>query len=65
MDFRFFGSGKSHLLKMLSHILGEVPAELVDKGNKPTMSREQIVHAFMGKAEAQETRCLQVSLKRL
>ena len=24
----FFGSGKSHLLKMLSHVLGEVPAEL-------------------------------------
>ena len=42
----FFGSGKSHLLKMLSHVLGEVPAELVDKGNKPTMNREQIVRTL-------------------
>lgn len=52
-------------MKMLSHILGEVPAELVDKGNKPTMSREQIVHAFMGKAESQDDQMLQVSLKKL
>lgn len=60
----FFGSGKSHLLKMLSHILGEVPAELVDKGNKPTMSREQIVHAFMGKAEAQDDQMLAGQLEK-
>lgn len=60
----FFGSGKSHLLKMLSHILGEVPAELVDKGNKPTMSREQIVHAFMGKAESQDDQMLAGQLEK-
>ena len=60
----FFGSGKSHLLKMLSHILGEVPAELVDKGNKPTMSREQIVRAFMGKAESQDDQMLAGQLEK-
>ena len=60
----FFGSGKSHLLKMLSHVLGEVPAELVDKGNKPTMSREQIVRAFMGKAEAQDDQMLAGQLEK-
>ena len=60
----FFGSGKSHLLKMLSHILGEVPAELVDKGNKPTMSREQIVHTFMNKAEAQDDQMLAGQLEK-
>ena len=37
----FFGSGKSHLLKMLSHILGDVPAELVDKGSEPSMNRRR------------------------
>ena len=60
----FFGSGKSHLLKMLSHILGEVPAELVDKGSKPTMSREQIVHAFMSKAELQDDQMLAGQLEK-
>ena len=49
---------------MLSHILGEVPAELVDKGNKPTMSREQIVHAFMGKAESQDDQMLAGQLEK-
>lgn len=60
----FFGSGKSHLLKMLSHILGEVPAELVDKGNKPTMNREQIVRTFMGKAESQDDQMLAGQLEK-
>lgn len=60
----FFGSGKSHLLKMLSHVLGEVPAELVDKGNKPTMNREQIVRTFMGKAESQDDQMLAGQLEK-
>lgn len=60
----FFGSGKSHLLKMLSHILGEVPAELVDKGIGPSMGREQIVRTFMGKAEAQDDQMLAGQLEK-
>lgn len=46
----FYGSGKSHLLKMLSHILGDVPRTLVDSTSEPP-SRESIVHEFMRKAE--------------
>lgn len=47
----FFGSGKSHMLKMLSHIIGEVPEALVDHGDKPRLSRRQIVESFVSKAE--------------
>ncbi|WP_428859316.1 BREX system P-loop protein BrxC [Bifidobacterium dentium] len=60
----FFGSGKSHLLKMLSHILGDVPAELVDKGSEPSMNREQIVRAFVGKAEEQDDQMLAGQLEK-
>ena len=60
----FFGSGKSHLLKMLSHILGDVPAELVDKGSEPSMNRGQIVRAFVGKAEEQDDQMLAGQLEK-
>ncbi|MFQ9708580.1 MAG: DUF6079 family protein [Bifidobacterium dentium] len=60
----FFGSGKSHLLKMLSHILGDVPAELVDKGSEPSMNRGQIVRAFVGKAEEQDDQMLAGQLRK-
>lgn len=46
----FYGSGKSHLLKMLSHILGEVPRSLVDSTSEPP-SRENVVRKFIRKAE--------------
>ncbi|MDR2895220.1 MAG: BREX system P-loop protein BrxC [Propionibacteriaceae bacterium] len=39
----FFGSGKSHLLKMLAHLLGEVPGQAYD--------RLGIIDAFKTKAE--------------
>ena len=60
----FFGSGKSHLLKMLSHILGEVPAELVDKGNKPTMSVSRSFAPSWARPKHRMTRCLRGSLRR-
>ena len=60
----FFGSGKSHLLKMLSHILGDVPAELVDKGSGSSMNREQIVRTFVGKAEEQDDQMLAGQLEK-
>lgn len=37
----FFGSGKSHLLKMLAHLLGDVPGT--------QLSRESVVAAFLEK----------------
>ena len=39
----FFGSGKSHLLKMLAHLLGDVPGQTYD--------RSGIINAFKTKAE--------------
>ncbi|ERB52864.1 hypothetical protein N806_17080 [Rhodococcus sp. P27] len=39
----FFGSGKSHLLKMLAHLLGDVDGQ--------TFSREQIAESFHAKAQ--------------
>jgi hypothetical protein len=38
----FYGSGKSHLLKMLAHLLGDVPGQ--------TYPRQAVVDAFIGKA---------------
>ncbi len=61
----FFGSGKSHLLKMLSHILGQVPAQLVDRtGDEHVPSREDIVRTFIAKADEQEDGLLAGALER-
>lgn len=42
----FFGSGKSHLLKMLAHLLGDVAGA--------GMGRAGVVEAFAGKVEAKD-----------
>ena len=39
----FFGSGKSHMLKMLAHLLGDLPDSSVN--------RVQVINAFRNKAE--------------
>src|SRR5690625_1558994 len=39
----FFGSGKSHLLKMLAHLLGDV--------DRQAFSREKVSEAFLGKTD--------------
>lgn len=44
----FFGSGKSHLLKMLAHILGDVPETLV--AGHSGVTRQEVVDAFIEKA---------------
>ncbi|OZG60567.1 hypothetical protein BLEM_1763 [Bifidobacterium lemurum] len=55
----FFGSGKSHLLKMLSHILGDVPRSLIDSDvQNRTLTRENIVRSFMAKADDQDNAML-------
>jgi hypothetical protein len=51
----FFGSGKSHLLKMLAHLLGDV--------NGADMTRADIVSAFVDKAPAGDA-LLTAALKR-
>lgn len=61
----FFGSGKSHLLKMLSHILGDVPRGLVDsEAQSQPLSRESIVHSFIAKANEQDNAMLAGELER-
>ncbi|NEG54811.1 BREX system P-loop protein BrxC [Bifidobacterium platyrrhinorum] len=49
----YFGSGKSHLLKMLSHILGDVPAAAASAplpdGGEP-LSRAQVIDIMKSKA---------------
>lgn len=46
----FFGSGKSHLLKMLAHILGDVPEQ--------DYSRQAVVGSFQSKTEDETLRAL-------
>lgn len=61
----FFGSGKSHLLKMLSFILGTVPKALIDKNGDPLIpSRESIVRTMMRKAHEQDNLELEGLLER-
>lgn len=61
----FFGSGKSHLLKMLSHILGDVPRGLVDsEAQSQPLNRESIVRSFIAKANEQTNSMLAGELER-
>ena len=61
----FFGSGKSHLLKMLSHILGDVPRGLIDsEAQSQPLSRESIVRSFIAKANEQTNSMLAGELER-
>lgn len=61
----FFGSGKSHLLKMLAFILGTVPTALIDKNGDPQIpSRESIVRTMMSKAHDQDNFELEGLLER-
>ena len=61
----FFGSGKTHLLKMLSHILGDVPRSLIDEDAQDrTLTRDRIVHSFIDKANAQNNPMLAGDLER-
>lgn len=61
----FFGSGKSHLLKMLSHILGDVPRGLIDsEAQTQPLSRESIVRSFIAKANEQTNSMLAGELER-
>ncbi len=61
----FYGSGKSHLLKMVSHLIGTVPAGIVqDDASTPSMGREQVVRTFMRKAADQGNHELEGLLER-
>jgi len=53
----FFGSGKSHLLKMLAHLLGDVPDQ--------SYPRQEVVAQFKAKAEAASDQMLAASLARI
>ncbi|KAB5607455.1 BREX system P-loop protein BrxC [Bifidobacterium jacchi] len=45
----FFGSGKSHLLKILSHILGDIPAGMRSNKAEP-LTRSQVIDIMKAKA---------------
>ncbi|NMM99674.1 hypothetical protein G1C96_0252 [Bifidobacterium sp. DSM 109958] len=49
----YFGSGKSHLLKILSHVLGDVPAASA-AGEADPMSRAQVIDVMKSKARDAE-----------
>lgn len=53
----FFGSGKSHLLKMLAHLLGDVPDQ--------SYPRQEVVAQFKAKAETASDQMLVGSLSRI
>lgn len=51
----FFGSGKSHLLKILSHILGDAPAKnSTDGGKEQLISRAEVIDNMKAKARQAE-----------
>ena len=49
----FFGSGKSHLLKMLSHILGDIPIGARSNTTEP-LTRSQVIDIMKAKARDAE-----------
>ena len=49
----FFGSGKSHLLKILSHILGDIPAGVRSNATEP-LTRSQVIDIMKSKARDAE-----------
>ncbi|TPF89054.1 BREX system P-loop protein BrxC [Bifidobacterium sp. UTBIF-56] len=49
----FFGSGKSHLLKILSHILGDIPAGARARVTEP-LDRAQVIDIMKSKARDAE-----------
>ncbi|WP_160257632.1 BREX system P-loop protein BrxC [Bifidobacterium cuniculi] len=61
----FYGSGKSHLLKMISHIIGDVPRGVVNHGTESSaMSRKDVVEAFRHKATEQGNHFLEGQIAR-
>ena len=45
----FFGSGKSHLLKILSHILGDAPTQhSTDDNNREPITRTEVIDNMKG-----------------
>ena len=46
----FFGSGKSHLLKILSHILGDAPTQhSTDDNNREPITRTEVIDNMKAK----------------
>ncbi|PJM79894.1 BREX system P-loop protein BrxC [Bifidobacterium scaligerum] len=66
----FFGSGKSHLLKMLSHILGDYPrndaggsgSQNADEQAASSMTRAQVIEIMKAKAREAENHELEALL---
>ncbi|KAA8820344.1 BREX system P-loop protein BrxC [Bifidobacterium rousetti] len=54
----FFGSGKSHLLKILSHILGDIPASVHPNGAE-SLSRAQVIDIMKAKVRDAENHALE------
>lgn len=51
----FFGSGKSHLLKILSHILGDAPTQhSTDDNNREPITRTEVIDNMKAKARQAE-----------